>query len=150
MKNKIKEISLTEAEIEKIKKSFFWPVICLVLFLMLGFYIAIASVSVILSMVDETMFRIALIVLTVIILMLLQVYPLNGISKRIKDLRENKKIVLRGMNFTKKHGGFYYILMDDHKLSIPRSFYTHIQSKDLVEIHFAPCSGLVFEYQVIR
>jgi hypothetical protein len=150
MKNKIKETSLTETDIAIIKKSFLWPVICLVLFLMFGFYMGIASISVILTMVDETMFRVALIVLTAMILMLLLVYPLNRMSKRIKDLRENKKMVIRGMNFTKSSGGAYFILMDGYRLSVPRSFYRHVHSKDLLEIHFAPHSEVVFEYQVIR
>jgi hypothetical protein len=150
MKNKIKETSLTETEVATIKKSFLWPVICLVLFLMSGFYLAIGSISVILTMVDETMFRVALIALTILILLLLLVYPLNGMSKRIKDLRENKKMVIRGMNFTKTSGWGYFILMDDYRLSVPRSFYRHVHSKDLLEIHFAPHSQLVFEYQVIR
>jgi hypothetical protein len=150
MKNKIKETSLTETEVAAIKKSFLWPVICLVLFLMLGFYLTIASISVILTMVNETMFRVALIALTVIILLFLLVYPLNRISKRIKDLRENKKVVIRGMNFTKTSGAGYFILMDGYKLSVPRTFHRHIHHKDLLEIHFVPNSEVVFEYQVIR
>src|SRR5215204_5773466 len=107
MKNRKQEVSLKEVDVTKIKKSFLWPVITLLLLMIIGFYLAVASTALIMTMIQESYIQIPLVIISFALLLVALIYPLNGITKRMKDLREGKKIIIRGTNFSKSSGAGY-------------------------------------------
>ncbi|MFL5729189.1 MAG: hypothetical protein ACJ75J_06845 [Cytophagaceae bacterium] len=152
MKNKILESSLNEQEQSRIRKSFISPLLGLIITIIFCSYLSIAAFAVIMSSFDNKLYRTGFGVISGIILLYLIMLPIGSMIKKMKDLKENKKLIIRGSDFRKggRIGLNSSLIMNSYYLAVPRSFYRHVHSKDLLEIHITPYSHIVLDCKVIR